>query len=116
MKNTSKDSYNKGQIAYWTHRNIIVEAMKDGLKRGYKEIAFKVRLKEEQVWKRVSELESDGRLINVGTVKINGRENTLYQYNFNHLPATKKQSLKDWLKKEHPEILNKYKILVQHEL
>ena len=114
MKNTSKQAYDNGQIEFLRHKNIILESMKDGLKRTYKEIAFKVRLRDDQVWKRVSELESDGKLINVGTVEVNGRSNTLYQFNFNNLPPTKKQSFTDFVKEHHPEIYEKYKILVLH--
>lgn len=116
MKNTSKQAYHKGQIEFWKHKNIILESMKDGLKRTYKEIAFKVRLRDDQVWKRVSELEADGKLINVGTVEVNGRSNTLYQLNFNNLPSTKKQSFSDFVKGKYPNIYEEYKILVLHEL
>lgn len=116
MKNTSKKAFTKGQIEFWTHRNIITEAMKDGQKRTFREIAAKVILTEQQTWKRVSELETDGTLIDVGFKDFNGKSNTLYQFNFDGRKPTKQQSLLDWLKNEYPEILNKYKILVQHEL
>lgn len=116
MKTTSKKAYTKGQIEFWTHKNIITEAMKDGEKRTFREIARKVRLRDDQVWKRVSELETDGVLINVGTKDYEGRPNTLYQYNIEGVKPTKKQSFRDWCNVHHPEVVHKYDVLVKHEL
>ena len=116
MKTTSKKAYTKGQIEFWTHRNIITEAMKDGVKRTYREIASKVVLKDEQVWKRVSELEASGTLIDVGIKNVNGNPNTLYQFNFDGSKSTKKPQFKKWCKEVHPEIVHEFDVLFNHEL
>ena len=116
MKTTSKNAYTKGQIQFWTHRNIITEAMKDGQKRTFREIAAKVRLTNEQVWKRVSELEADGTFISVGTKDFNGNQNTLYQYNFDGRNSTKKQSFTAFAKEVHPDWITEYEIKVLHKL
>lgn len=116
MKNTSKKAFTKGQIEFWTHRNIITEAMKDGQKRTFREIAAKIRLTEQQTWKRVSELETDGTLIDVGCKDFNGKSNTLYQFNFDGRKPTKTPQFKAWCKEKHPDIVHEFDVLFNHEL
>ncbi len=104
------------QQTRWTHRKIIYNALK-GCELTYLEIAAKVRLKPEQVWKRASDLEHEDILIIVGQKEENGQPHSIYAQNPNPPNLDGKiPPFKEWVKENHPDIWHKYRALYHHEI
>jgi DNA-binding Lrp family transcriptional regulator len=104
------------QKTRWTHRKIIYNALRD-CKLTNREIAAKVRLKYEQVWKRTSELHMADMIIIVDEKEEDGQANSIYMINPNPTDTSKiKIKFKDWAKKEYPNIWTEYRTLIHHEL
>ena len=119
MTTASKQTFSKpeNQLSYWTHRNICYNALKNDFGMTYREVAHKVRLKPDSCWKRLSELHSDGKIKVIGERIENGNANSVYAINNEpELFTVKKLTLREWMKKEHPEILHKYDVLFLREL
>lgn len=102
------------QHTRWTHRKIIFNALK-GCELTYLEIAAKVRLKPEQVWKRTSDMQKEDILIIVGHKEENGQEHSIYARNPN--PTYKKyESLRAFIKRKYPNVLHEWQALNEHKL
>jgi hypothetical protein len=66
----------------WTHRKIAYNALKD-CQLTYIEVAEKVRMKPEQIWKRLSDMYKEDILIIVGEKEENGQPHSIYAHNPN---------------------------------
>lgn len=98
----------------WTHRKIAYNALKD-CELTYLEIAAKVVLRPDQVWKRVSDMYAEDILIIVGEKEENGQPHSIYAHNPNP-PKEKKPPLKKWLETDYPHILHEWEALHCHKL
>lgn len=77
-----------------------------------RKIAEATGLTYEQVHKRTPELVSEQKVSIVGETTENGQTVSLYAYNgIQPLIAVKKLTLKEWLKINHPEVLNEWENL-----
>jgi hypothetical protein len=84
------------QKTRWTHRKIAHNALK-GCELTNREIAAKVRLKYEEIWKRTSELHMADMIIIVGEKLENGQPNSIYAHNPNP-PKEKKLTYPQYCK------------------
>jgi hypothetical protein len=101
------------QKTRWTHRKIAYNALK-GCELTYLEIAAKVRLKPEQVWKRTSDMYKEDILIIVGEKEENGQPHSIYAHNQN--PPTEKKLTYIQYCKTREDWKHIYEALINHKI
>ena len=107
----------ENDIKFWTVRNIVFNALKsEPAGMTYREIARKVRLTPDAVWKRASELHKAGKIKIIEKRLENGFPNSIYAINPEAEDFKPVPTLREWLHASHPEILHKYQVLIKHEL
>jgi len=118
MTTASKEAYAKpeNQLSYWTHRNICLNALKNEFGMTFREVAYKTRLKPDSCWKRMSELNRDGKIKIIGEKMENGNLNSIYAINPEPEKFKKIPTFSQWVKENYPDILHKYNVLIKHEL
>jgi hypothetical protein len=99
----------------WVHRKIIHNALK-GCELTYLEIAAKVVLKPEQVWKRCSDMYKEDIFIIVGKKEENGRPHSIYAHNPEPPnPNGKKPTFAEYAK-TRKDWKHQYRVLIHHEI
>lgn len=112
MTAQSKQAFAESKQTRWTHRNILFNQFKRGFKGTNRELAKVVVLPYESVHKRTAELLQEGKIIITGSVDCDGYQNSVYCLNKEpELFVCKKLTLRQWLKNQHPEILEQFEKL-----
>ena len=84
MKQTSIDSYNSTRNSAATHRNMILEAMSSvDIPVTSEEISVLSGLRYDQTWRRMSELERDGKIVSTKEIGITTSGRPAYKWMLN---------------------------------
>ena len=90
---------------------IIRELSKTPYQHSY-QLARNVRLSNEAIKKRLSDLLNEGSIVVSGSVEYYGNSVSLYRVKTDHeIDSVRKPTLRNWLKDRHHEILKQYDLL-----
>jgi len=106
------ESNTKSRVSHRKMCLLGLEREQNGLT--YKQLAAKIGLKPEQVWKRLSELHTENMIAIAGTTDTYSRYKLVREPGL--FPVEKKPTFTDWAKQNEPEIWRKYRVLIWHEL
>ena len=99
-----------------THREMCLRGLQrepNGMT--YHQLATKIGLKPEQVWKRLSELYAQNLIEIAGTTDTYSRYRLVREPGL-PFPVAKKPTLAAWLKEKHREVWNEWDLLQNHNL
>ena len=114
MKQNSLKAYfdESNQRKFNSHKAIIFrELSKTPYQHSY-QIARNVKLVNEEVKKRLTDLLNEGSIMVTGSVEYYGNSVSLYRVKTDHeIDSVRKPTLRNWLKDRHHEILKQYDLL-----
>jgi hypothetical protein len=117
MTQNSITTYNSTVELRQTNKQKVFDCLKENPNSSRFEVGRLTGLGGFESQRRISDLVNDGKVIITGSRKHFNNEVSLYSVKSQmQLFDNKKISLRKWLKKEYPEILAKYEILIEHKL
>ena len=117
MTANSIETYHQTTELRQTNKTKCLEALRTERNQSRFEIGRKTGLGDIEAQRRLSDLVNEDKATITGSRKHGLCEVSLYsEVSQLQLFNTKKLSLRQWLKREHPEIWEKYKTLILHEL
>jgi len=117
MTNNSNTAYNSTAELRATNAKKVFEALQTEPNQSRFEIGRKSGLGDIESQRRLSDLVNDGKVIITGSRKHFKCDISLYSVLLQtELFPVKKVRLRAWLKKEFPEVLAKYELLINHNL
>ncbi len=118
MTTNSINAYNSTVELRQTNKQKVLECLGTERNQSRFEIGRKTGLGGFESQRRISDLLNDGKVIITGSRKHGNNEISLYSVKeqLELFQIEKKPSFAKWAKKEHPEIWQKYEVLILHEL
>lgn len=117
MTTNSKAAFGSTSELRATNRKKVLEALLTEQNQSRFEIGRKTSLGDIESQRRLSDLMNEGKITITGSRKHFNCDISLYSVVSQlELFPVKKVRLRNWLKKEHPEILAKYELLIEHKL
>ena len=118
MTTNSLNTFHQTTELRQTNKQKVLEALRAEDNQSRFEVGRHTGLGDWEAQKRISDLVNDGKVVITGSRKHGNNEISLYSIKkqLSLFPEKKKPSLRNWLKKEYPEILYKYELLIKHEL
>ena len=109
MTAQSKQAFAESKEVRQTQKKIILKAFLMGFKGTNRELAQHAGLSYETCHKRTAELLQESKIIITGSVDVDGYQNSVYKLNNEpELFVCKKLTLRQWMKINHPEILQQH--------
>lgn len=118
MTTNSINTYHQTSEMRQTNKQKVFECLKTERNQSRFEIGRKTGLGGFESQRRLSDLMNEGKIIITGSRKHGEHEISLYSVveQLELFPVEKRPSFAKWVKKEHSEIWEKYRILILKEL
>jgi len=120
MNQNSLSAYFDGsnQRKFNSHRAKIVRELSRNPNRHSTQLASKLKLSNEATKKRIVELKFDNIIEVSGNIEYYGNMRAVYKIKdqLSIFPEPTRLSFRKWVKKNYPDIIYEYEILIEHSL